>query len=232
MNSRFSRPAVAVFELFFRPWMALRMRVLCTGLPLAMPPDRPALLVANHVSWWDGFIARNVQRRFRPGAPMFSLMTASELNRFPALRLLGAIGIERGSAPSVRRAIRTAEALVAEDPEATVLIFPQGRIWPSSRRPLGFESGVESFATRLAAVVIPMGIHVEPLNRIAPTAFVSLGEPMESTSSALEVEAVVEMELDRINEFLALHGEHVVRVWPPPYGRLARDTAERSAHTS
>lgn len=223
MTSRFSPPAVAAFELFFRPWMRRRVRaVLATGLPRGLPPGRPLLLVPNHVSWWDGFVLREVQRALRPGAPIFHLMSEREVRRLPFFRRLGVIGIDGASVGSVVRALRTLEARLAERPDACVVLFPQGRIWPSYRRPLGFERGVELFARRLSPVVLPVAIHLEPLAAAAPTFFVSVGEPVEGAVEARVLEARVEAELDAILAFLAAHGEDAHRAWPGPHGRLPR----------
>jgi 1-acyl-sn-glycerol-3-phosphate acyltransferase len=223
MDSRFAPAAVAAFELFFRPWMRGRVRaVLVAGVPRDLPPDRPVLFVPNHVSWWDGFVMRRVQRVLRPGAPLFHLMSERELRRFPFFRRLGVVGIDAGSPSSAARALRCLEARLAERRDGCVVLFPQGRIWPSFRRPLGFERGVELFARRLSPLVLPVGIHPEPLNAVAPTFFVSVGEPVEGGVDARGLEARVEAELDALSAFLARHGEDAARAWPGPSGRLPR----------
>src|SRR5690606_15052336 len=100
--------------------------------------DRPLLLVCNHVSWWDGFIIRAVQQRLRPAAPVFTLMSRSELDRHPYFRLMGAVGIGNTSAAAVRAGLREFEARLFDAPGSVGVVFPQGAIWPASRRPLGF----------------------------------------------------------------------------------------------
>jgi 1-acyl-sn-glycerol-3-phosphate acyltransferase len=220
MDSRFSPTVVRAFELVFRPWMHRRIRVLITGLPRDLDAGRPLVIAANHVSWWDGFLLREVQRRVRPNAPHYTLMTRRELDRFPFFRRLGVVGIDPGSAGSVLRALRVLEARVAERPDSVVGFFPQGRIWPSYRRPLGFRRGVERFARRLSAQVLPIGIHAEPLNAPAPSLFLNAGEIVEPTVPVARLETEVERLLDDLFEFLALHGESAAAVWPGPNGSL------------
>lgn len=223
MDSRFSPAAVAAFELFFRPWMRRRVRaVLVAGVPRDLPPDRPVLFVPNHVSWWDGFVMREVQRVLRPGAPLFHLMSERELRRVPYFRRMGVVGIDAASPSSVARALRSLEERLAGRRDGCVVLFPQGRIWPSFRRPLGFERGVELFARRLAPLVLPVGLHLEPLNAAAPTVFVSVGEPVEGGVDAADLEARVEAEVDAVLAFLSAHGEEAPRAWPGPHGRLPR----------
>jgi 1-acyl-sn-glycerol-3-phosphate acyltransferase len=111
MNSRFSPAAVRAFELLFHPWMRRRVHaVRVAGLPMGVAPTRPLLLASNHVSWWDAFVLREVQRVLRPGAPMYTLMSEAELARLPFFRWMGVVGIENGSPGSVARALRLLEA--------------------------------------------------------------------------------------------------------------------------
>src|SRR5690606_15350821 len=92
MNSRFSPRIVAAFELGFRPWMRRRIHaVRVAGLPTYTPSARPILLVSNHVSWWDGFVLREVQRRIRPDAPVYVVMSEERLKRLPFFRLMGVV---------------------------------------------------------------------------------------------------------------------------------------------
>jgi len=130
------------------------------------------------------------------------------------------VGIEGSNPGSVGRAVRVLAARLHERPDAVVVFFPQGRIWPSYRRPLGFQRGVELFARRLSAVTLPVALHAEPLNAVAPTFFVSVGEPLDGAPEAAELEREVEAQLDAIHDLLAVHGEDAPRVWPGPHDRL------------
>src|SRR5690606_16111415 len=100
------------------------------------------------------------------------------------------------------------------------ILFPQGRIWPAHRRPLGFARGLELIAHALSPVILPLGIHVEPLNTLSPTFFVSIAPPMEGTATRSTVEGAVEAELDSIHDLLNAHGEGAAKAWPGPCERL------------
>ena len=219
MSEGFSPAALALFDLFFTPWKARRIRrTLVRGLPAALREDRPLLLVANHASWWDAFLLRELRTALRPRAPIYTLMSEVELRRHPFLRRIGAVGIEPGSAASVLRAIRLLRRRVEKRPDAVILFFPQGRIWPTHRRPLGFQRGVEAFARQLRPLtVLPVALHLEPLNAAAPTAFLSAGPAIDCDGwvpSPRWLEARVEEALDGILDHLALHGEGAVAAWP------------------
>lgn len=212
----YSPAASAGFDAFFNPW---RNRRLVTapvlGMPTSLPQDRPLLMVANHTSWWDGFLLRDVHRQLRGRqAPIYTVMTEAELRRHPFLRLLGATPLDPASPASLLRLLRTLQEQVQRRPDATVLIFPQGRIWPAWRRPLGFRRGVELVLRRLGpCTVLPIGIHIEAMNRVAPTAFVAIGEPRQSPGedvTAQTLEDDVAARLDHIGGLLSKHGESLL----------------------
>jgi 1-acyl-sn-glycerol-3-phosphate acyltransferase len=225
VDSRYHPVAMALFELAFLPWRRRRVKEILLDLPeLRLTPNRPLLLVANHVSWWDAFALREVHRRLRPSAPLYTLMAEAELARLPYFRLTGGIGIG-GGAGGTLRGFRLLERRVRERPDSVVLFFPQGRIWPSHRRPLGFSRGTGLLASLLGSpVIVPAGIHLEPLASSVPTVFVSLGEPVDEGAADVPrlLEAAVEERLDGILTFLSVHGEDAPRAWPPRLGRTVR----------
>lgn len=223
MDSRWQPLAVRAFEAFFRPWRDARVRTLVAGLPTDLPRDVPLLLAANHVSWWDPFTLREVQRALRPSAPFHTVMLQAELASRPFFRRMGVVGLDPASPASLRACIRQLRRLLDERRDASVCYFPQGRIWPSFRRPLGFRPGLGLVARELAPLLIlPMGLHVEPLNSTRSTVFVSAGAPVpvDGRLDLAGVETAVEREVDAILGFLSRHGEDASRHWPGPRGRL------------
>jgi 1-acyl-sn-glycerol-3-phosphate acyltransferase len=221
--------ALRVFDALFLPWMRRRIRAVhVAGVRPSLPPLRPLVLVANHVSWWDGFLLREVHRALRPRSPLHFIMLQEELEKHRFFRLLGGIGIRPRSATSVARALRLLEERLQRRPDSVVLFFPQGCIFPAYRRPLGFQPGVELLARRLPqALFLPVALHLEPLTTAAPTAFVALGEPMEAgAATAAALEAAVERELDAVLALLAEHGENAPAAWPP---RRAAPAARQGA---
>lgn len=210
------------FELWFLPWMRTRVRTIRMAGVRRLDGDRPLMMVANHVSWWDGFVVRAVQRKVRPHAPFAAIMDHDQYRRRRLFRWIGAVPVEPGSAPSTMAAIAELRRRAVPRPDLTIAYFPQGQIWPSTRRPLGFGRGVELFARRLHADVLPIGIHLEPLNRVSPTCFVSIGETLRGLSPVACMEEAVTQEVDAILDHLALHGEDAERHWPVAGERLPR----------
>lgn len=198
--------------MVFGPLMRRRLAdVHFLGLPEALPPGRPVIALANHVSNWDGFLLRELQKRLRPGWPVYSVMLEAELRRYPLFRRLGGLGITPDSPASVGRVLRALKARRAVDGDFFLSYFPQGRIWPAFRRPLGFKPGIDLFVRALApAVLLPVAIHVEPLRNLRPTVFVAAGRPLKVDRASpmhLLLQDLVQTQIDRIHAFLSEHGE-------------------------
>jgi hypothetical protein len=216
LRPRYSALAFRGFDTLLAPWRATHLnRAPLPPLP-TVPADRPLILVANHVSWWDGFLLRDLHLTLRPGAPMYTVMSSDELQRRPFFRLLGCVPLEPGSPSSLLALVRGLRHAVQARPDASVLYFPQGRIWPSSRRPLGFRRGIEVVMRALApCTVLPVALHVEPLNRAAPTSFLLPASPLECSDAASPgatvLEAAVAARLDALSDVLTMHGEDAVQ---------------------
>ena len=210
MADRLGRWVQIAFLFFFRPWMRSRIRTVRLGTHEDPLPGRPLLLVANHVSWWDGFLLLSLQRSIRPDARLTTVMLEREIRRVPFLRLLGATGLVPGSLASLRGLLKRLRDSWAKTPKGALAFFPQGGIWPSARRPLSFQPGIRRIARDAApCAVLPIGLHVEPLNRLIPTAFVTVGTPIlvHDDLDPAALEAAVRSCLDQTAQLLSDQGE-------------------------
>ncbi|HVZ77915.1 MAG TPA: lysophospholipid acyltransferase family protein [Gemmatimonadaceae bacterium] len=233
MDNQLQRASWAAFNLPFRPWMRRRVRIRIAGLPKDLPADQPVMLVANHVSWWDGFVLREVQQQLRPSATFSVPMLQRELARHPYFKLLGAVPIDGSSPKTVARAVRTMESRIKDDPSSVIAYFPQGEIRPSFARPLGFRRGLELFASHLAPLtILPVALHMEALNAASPTIFAVAGQPMPVDQVGVRHDAV-QAELERVLDILLialdLLGERIERIWPAPFEPAPASAASRLA---
>ncbi len=205
---RFSPTVWRLFDLYLGVITAFRFhRVVISGA-LDMPePKCPVILISNHSTWWDGFFLRLLQKRRFAAWPLYTVTLASEQHKLPFFfKRLGILPM--GSGP--RHTLGLMRSLLARANEArgeiVVSYFPQGKIYPSSKRPLDFRRGVEVLARYLGAVVIPVGIHIEPMQNKKPTAFIVVGPTLSDTSIG-ELERAVERELDTLLGQLNARGE-------------------------
>lgn len=218
MNS--TAAAWGAFDLVRRPWMALRVRTHLAGTARALPEGR-WLLVANHESFWDGFLLRDVQRSLGPGRSFHAVMLDRELGPRPWLRALGALGVTPGSLARSRALVASVETL---PDDAVLAFFPQGRIRPGSPRPLDFQTGIAALCRRIAPVaVLPVGLRVVTGRTARAEAYVCVGEPVAATGRRLDtpgLEEAVTAQVDAVDDFLARYGEDAPEMWPGPDGFL------------
>lgn len=222
MKTRFIPQAAAVFDAMLAPFLSSRIGGLhFHGPSTPIPPGKPLLLVANHVSWWDGFLLRALQKRLRPDAPLHTVMLERELAKNPWFRLMGCHGIVPGDRSSWDNVLDSISVALRERPDGCVAFFPQGRIWPAQKRPLGFRKGLSQLIERLPeAVVLPVALRFEPLNTLSPHAFVTTGEPVLVASVHRNHpdhwEDLVRLLLDEQAAHLDRHGEQAGNRAPEP----------------
>ena len=138
--------------------------------------ERPVILAANHVGWWDSFLVIAVDEALATEG--YALMDAESVRALPFFARLGALPLERGGGASARAGLRDAAGRLDRAGRAA-WIFPQGRHRPAHLRPLELEGGVRLLA-RLApgAAVIPVAFQYAFGERPSPAAYVHLGEPL------------------------------------------------------
>ena len=106
----------------------------------------PLLIVANHFSWWDGFIANYLnnilfKRRFHV------MMLEEQLKERMFLNKAGVFSIKKKSRDIVDSLNYTKELLT--DPRNMVVIFPQGEIQSLYHYPVHFEKGISSILGKM-----------------------------------------------------------------------------------
>jgi 1-acyl-sn-glycerol-3-phosphate acyltransferase len=99
----------------------------------------PLLVLANHISWWDGFWILKLNKTiFRRRFHVMMLEDQLEKNRF--LRRLGAFSIKPRSRSMILSLNYASELL--DDPRNMLLIFPQGEIGSQHRHRFDFRKGI------------------------------------------------------------------------------------------
>ncbi|HET7813811.1 MAG TPA: lysophospholipid acyltransferase family protein [Candidatus Baltobacteraceae bacterium] len=167
------------FRLCFERYLAWLLRRSFRGVWIARDAAFPPggfIAIANHSSWWDGFVPYALQRRVAPQTPFALMMASSQLRRFPYFRLGGAFGVDparkRAAFASVEHAAASARS------GAGVWIFPQGAIRPPYE-PLRFARGYLHAARRADVPIVPVAIRLTMMEAQRPDAFVEIGEPLD-----------------------------------------------------
>jgi len=218
MKSVFYKPAYAVFMFLFSPFMKTRIAKVHIRIDKNLVRNElPILFVANHTSWWDGFLLLRLHNKIRPHKDYYTIMLERELRRYPFFRLLGCIGLTPGSTQSLRTLLANISELRKKKNDFSVCFYPQGRIWPFHKKPLGFHKGIEQIAKTLLPIqIIPVALRFEPLNSCAPHAFVYADNPLlletveDCSNLAPRLEQIIMDSLLSISLYLEEKGEMAV----------------------
>ena len=104
----------------------------------------PVLMIGNHFSWWDGFIAGLInQEIFRK--KMHIMMLEEQLRRRMFLNKAGAYSIKKGSRDTLVSLKYTADLL--GDLKNLVVLYPQGEFESAHQYPVTFEKGIEKISS-------------------------------------------------------------------------------------
>lgn len=99
----------------------------------------PLLVIANHMSWWDGFwIAYLNETRFR--RKFHFMMLEEQLRKYWFFNYAGGFSVRKGSRTIVETLHYTSELL--KNSGNMVLIFPQGEIQSMHNHHFVFEKGI------------------------------------------------------------------------------------------
>lgn len=224
IKPRFVQPYVAVFETLFWQWMRTRLKrpeissLESHSSAACKSKESLIIFVANHTSWFDGFLIREMQKKLFPNRDLYSVMLRRERNLFPILWPLGTIGIDPGK-QATTQLIQSLEQIQARNqrPKA-ITIFPQAEIQSSAVPIQIFHSGFAHIAKHFDATVVPVSIHIEPLQNIRPQPLLTVGRPMSAshyTADALVSDSKNQLQylLDHTKNMLKLYGEKAPALW-------------------
>jgi hypothetical protein len=100
----------------------------------------PLLLIANHVSWWDGFWVYYLNLKLFK-KKFYFMMLEGQLKKYSFFIKTGGYSVRKGSKSIIESIRYTAEIL--ENPSNAVLMFPQGKIQSVYESSFVFEKGIE-----------------------------------------------------------------------------------------
>lgn len=173
----------------------------------------PLLLVPNHVSYWDAFAVVAVDEAL--GTDGCCVMDEDNLARLSFFRAIGAVPL---SLTDPRRAIKQLHDVSAllDRPGRAAWLFPQGKLTPSWRRPLGFQRGFVRVAKESGALVVPVSLLMTFGASPEPTLAIALHAPRAFSGDAKafvdDISATVAAGIDALDAALPasvfLRGTH------------------------
>jgi len=159
------------------------------GIEEAAAPASGCVVLANHHSWWDGylawFLARRARRRFAV------LVDSATLRRYPFFERIGAIDVA-----SLRSAVRQARS------GAWLFVFPEGRLGPAGAL-APFAPGAASIARLAGVSALPMAWRVVVRGGQHPEVYVRRGGALPADADPEAQRDAVAVLLARIDADLA-----------------------------
>jgi 1-acyl-sn-glycerol-3-phosphate acyltransferase len=148
--------------------------------------EKSMLLIANHFSWWDGFIGNYLSYRYY-NKKFHVMMLKEQLARRMFLNKAGAFSVEQSSRSVVESLLYSAEILSGDS--NLLMMFPQGKIESLYHRDFQFARGVERILETcdpLPEIILNINL-VDYFSNPSPTLFIRT-KSYQGELSAEEIE--------------------------------------------
>lgn len=166
-----------LFYKLFLPFMRWRMlrsfRALTLCNQIELKPNHSVLLLCNHFSWWDGFLAAYLGH-FIFHKKMFTMMQEDHLQQRMWLRRLGSFSISRTSRDMLTS--MQYAALQLSNPESAVTVFPQGSLESNHSNEIRIEKGISYLIKNIKGncQIVYSAVFVDYFESFKPTAYYHL----------------------------------------------------------
>ncbi|MVN23228.1 1-acyl-sn-glycerol-3-phosphate acyltransferase [Mucilaginibacter arboris] len=166
-----------LFYKLFLPFMRWRMlksfRALTLYNQIEIKPGHSVLLLCNHFSWWDGFLAAYLGH-FIFHKKIFTMMQEDHLQQRMWLRRLGSFSISRTSRDMLKS--MQYAALQLDRPENIVTVFPQGALESNHSTEIRIEKGISYLVRNIKGncQIVYASVFVDYFESFKPTAYFHL----------------------------------------------------------
>lgn len=152
------------------------------------------LLLANHFSWWDGFLMYYIN--YKVLKKRFHVMVIEEtVQKVSFFKYVGAFSVSKNSRDMLASLNYAAELL--NDPGNMVLIFPQGKLHSNFTDAISFEKGLSKIMAAAAGKfqTVIAATFIENLQYKKPTASVYL-KAINEVNSIEEIQKLYQQHYD------------------------------------
>ncbi|MFW5663564.1 MAG: lysophospholipid acyltransferase family protein [bacterium] len=118
----------------------------------------PLLVIANHISWWDGFWIFHLNQKLL-SRKLYVMMLEEQLRQNRFFTKLGAFSIRKNSRDMVK-SLEYASGIL-QNPQSFLLLYPQGAIHSQYDAPLNFQKGWGRILSRVKnPIQVLMVVHL------------------------------------------------------------------------
>jgi len=101
--------------------------------------DKAVLLLANHFSWWDGFLMYYVNHKLL-GKKFHVMILEETMRQVSFFKYMGAFSVHKSSRDMMASLNYAADLL--NNPQNMVLVFPQGKLYSNFIDQVAFQKGL------------------------------------------------------------------------------------------
>lgn len=144
IKANHSGPAHVIYDLLIPAMLKKNFDkfILLNEFP-EIDPDRGLVVTPNHFSWWDGFFADYLMKRFTNRTP-YILMLEKQLKKYFFFKYTGAFSVDPDSLSSVKQSVEYSKQILKS--KSNYLIFyPQGEIQMYEKKFISLKGGLKMF---------------------------------------------------------------------------------------
>ncbi|MFH2044469.1 MAG: lysophospholipid acyltransferase family protein [Pseudomonadota bacterium] len=169
---------------------------ICGDIPV-ISESKALLLVPNHISWWDGFIADHLNRIFIKKT-IYLMMLEEQLRRYKFFKKLGAFSVNPNNINDAANSLRYARALL-NDSKNMVVIYPQGILQSQFIPHVKAKEGIFALAGMSGNQfqILPIAALVNPYDEKKPEIIIRLGK-LNINTDFVQKSAVFEDEFNSL----------------------------------
>lgn len=136
----------------------------------------PTILYANHINWWDGFIAFQLTGKYLK-VDDYLMMDIEQMKKYRFFKYVGVFSVNRSDAREGVESVNYAAGML-KDTKKYLWIFPEGMMQVQDHEPIKFYGGVTKIAQKLGKVnLLPVSLRYEFIMEQRPEVFIKIGKP-------------------------------------------------------
>jgi chlorobactene lauroyltransferase len=179
IEAKESRSFISLFGWYVKWLFRFRFKQIWFKQDYYPESDSRTIYYLNHSSWWDGIIPLLLnQYLFNQKAR--AMMEDQQMLRYAFFRRLGAFSVNLDTPRKSARSLRYAVESMKRD-NASLYIYPEGKIAPFSVKKPEFEGGLTWLARKLPEVdIVPVGIYIHTIRHDKPELHIHIGEAVDA----------------------------------------------------
>lgn len=178
-----SRLYIRFFALYTK--LSLRYRFKQVWVNQKYYPNKKSKTVyfLNHNSWWDGLIPLYLNEYFFHQQAR-AMMEDKQMHQYSFFRKIGAFSVNLNDAKSTVQSLRYALKSL-ERPNASLFIYPEGKITPETADAPDFKSGLSWLYSNTSNVdYVPVYIYMHSFRSSKHELYLNIGEPVSFDSNS------------------------------------------------